>query len=106
MRLKLPTGIARPDIVFGPAKVAVFIDGCFWHGCDEHRAQRPKANAEFWRNKIDRNRERDAEQTVALRAAGWRVLRIWEHVPADEAADQIESEVAAGRVAAATPSAR
>jgi DNA mismatch endonuclease, patch repair protein len=92
-RLQLPTTTVRPDIVFGPSMVAVFIDGCFWHGCDEHRAQRPKANATFWRNKIERNRERDVEQTAALREAGWRVLRIWEHVDPTDAADMVEAEV-------------
>lgn len=66
------------DIVFGPAKIAVFLDGCFWHGCPEH-ATRPKSNAEWWRAKLDKNIARDRETTDHLEAAGWTVLRFWEH---------------------------
>jgi len=68
----------RPDIVFGPTKVAVFVDGCFWHGCPEHVTW-PMNNAAFWRQKIETNRRRDAQQTVRLEAEGWCVLRFWEH---------------------------
>ncbi|WEH33580.1 very short patch repair endonuclease [Streptomyces sp. AM 4-1-1] len=66
------------DIAFPRAKVAVFLDGCFWHGCPQH-ATRPKANAEWWREKLDRNMARDVETTEHLAAAGWTVLRFWEH---------------------------
>ncbi|MGW1490729.1 very short patch repair endonuclease [Streptomyces sp. NPDC002402] len=66
------------DIVFGPAKVAVFLDGCFWHGCPQHATQ-PKANAEWWRTKLDKNMARDRETTQHLEAEGWTVLRFWEH---------------------------
>ncbi|MFD3439614.1 very short patch repair endonuclease [Streptomyces sp. NPDC058685] len=66
------------DIVFGKAKVAVFLDGCFWHGCPQH-ATHPKANAEWWRTKLDRNMARDRETTDHLQAQGWTVLRFWEH---------------------------
>ncbi|MGW0119631.1 very short patch repair endonuclease [Streptomyces sp. NPDC003327] len=66
------------DIVFGPARIAVFLDGCFWHGCPRH-ATRPKANAEWWRTKLDRNIARDRETTAHLEAQGWTVLRFWEH---------------------------
>ncbi|MFD3483361.1 very short patch repair endonuclease [Streptomyces sp. NPDC058665] len=66
------------DIVFGPAKVAVFLDGCFWHGCPEHATQ-PKSNAEWWRTKLDKNIARDRETTEHLEAQGWTVLRFWEH---------------------------
>lgn len=72
---KLP---GRPDVVFPGAKVAVFVDGCFWHGCPLH-AVRPKANAEFWKNKLDANIARDARVTGELEAMGWTVLRFWEH---------------------------
>jgi DNA mismatch endonuclease (patch repair protein) len=77
----------RPDIVFSRAQVAVFCDGCFWHGCPEH-GQRPGVrNGHYWAPKIAGNRERDARHTDALEAAGWVVLRYWEHeVPADVAA--------------------
>lgn len=78
----------KPDFVFPkpppsprlrrPGKLAVFVDGCFWHGCPLH-ATRPKQNAEFWVEKIARNRARDRLVTRTLRGKGWRVLRIWEH---------------------------
>jgi DNA mismatch endonuclease (patch repair protein) len=76
----------RADLVFPRARTAVFIDGCFWHGCPDHGAA-PKSNAAWWQAKIARNRERDAETDARLRAAGWIVLRIWEHEnPMDAAA--------------------
>jgi DNA mismatch endonuclease (patch repair protein) len=74
------------DISFSGAKVAVFMDGCFWHGCPEH-ATEPKANAQWWRTKLDRNMARDEETTRHLAAQGWTVLRFWEHeTPSDVAA--------------------
>lgn len=72
---KLP---GRPDFVFPQLKTAVFVDGCFWHGCPKH-GTRPKTNAKFWREKIARNRARDRRVNRLLRAKGWTVLRIWEH---------------------------
>lgn len=66
------------DIAFTGARLAVLIDGCFWHGCPEH-ATSPKANAEWWRKKLDRNIERDQETNAQLLAEGWTVLRFWEH---------------------------
>ncbi|MEY2878338.1 MAG: hypothetical protein RLZZ15_718 [Verrucomicrobiota bacterium] len=68
----------RPDFVFRARKLAVFVDGCFWHGCPAH-GTRPKSNARFWREKIAGNRARDRHVTRALRERGWRVVRIWEH---------------------------
>lgn len=68
----------RPDFVFPKLRLAVFVDGCFWHGCPLH-ATRPKQNAKFWREKIARNQARDCLVTRRLRALGWRVLRLWEH---------------------------
>lgn len=68
----------RPDFVFPAHRLAVFVDGCFWHGCPLHATQ-PKQNAKFWREKIAQNRTRDALVTRTLRRAGWRVLRMWEH---------------------------
>ena len=62
------------DIAFGKAKIAVFMDGCFWHGCPEHATQ-PKSNAEWWRAKLDKNTARDRETTAHLEAEGWTVLR-------------------------------
>lgn len=82
------------DIAFTKAKVAVFLDGCFWHGCPDH-GTRPKANADWWDVKLRRNATRDADTDRVLRAAGWRVLRFWEHeVP----------ETIAARIAAALSS--
>lgn len=77
-RLQYRIGRTRPDMVFIGARVAVFVDGCFWHGCPLHSAV-PKNNREFWEQKLRRNRERDAENTQWLEAEGWRVLRLWEH---------------------------
>ena len=68
----------KPDFVFPKARVAVFVDGCFWHGCPQH-ATWPKQNAAFWAEKIGRNQARDRKVTRTLRATGWTVLRIWEH---------------------------
>jgi len=70
--------LVRPDFVFPKRKLAVFVDGCFWHGCPIHATQ-PKQNAEFWREKIARNQARDLLVTRTLRARGWRVIRLWEH---------------------------
>ncbi len=78
----------RADIVFTRLKVAVFIDGCFWHGCPEHFVP-PKANADYWGPKIARNRERDAETTAMLNREGWTVLRYWEHEDAVRVASEI-----------------
>jgi DNA mismatch endonuclease (patch repair protein) len=68
----------KPDFVFRSQRLAVFVDGCFWHGCPVHGTQ-PRHNAKFWRDKIARNRTRDRLVTRTLRARGWRVIRIWEH---------------------------
>ena len=70
--------LGKPDIVFPAKRVAVFVDGCFWHGCPEH-FQQPRANATFWRDKLDRNRARDQEVNQALVTQGWFVIRVWEH---------------------------
>jgi DNA mismatch endonuclease (patch repair protein) len=67
----------RPDFVFRQVRLALFVDGCFWHGCPRH-ATKPKNNAAFWRAKLAANRRRDALVTRTLRRAGWRVVRIWE----------------------------
>ena len=68
----------RPDFVFPKRRLAVFVDGCFWHACPRHATQ-PRNHAAFWRKKLAANRARDRRVNRALRAAGWRVLRIWEH---------------------------
>jgi DNA mismatch endonuclease, patch repair protein len=80
------------DVVFPGARVAVFVDGCFWHGCPEHGTW-PKNNARFWMKKIKENVERDRDTNVRLEADGWIVLRVWEHERADAAAVRIAAIV-------------
>ena len=77
------------DIVFSRKKIAIFIDGCFWHSCPRHGTS-PKTNASFWREKLERNVQRDRETIQALRKTGWRSVRIWEHETPQQAADRIE----------------
>lgn len=93
----------RPDIAFTRQRVAVFVDGCFWHGCPEHGG-RPKVNSTYWDAKIARNRERDAEQTQRLVAGGWTVVRVWEHEDTAAVAQRIvgilDARMAAAQAAA------
>lgn len=77
-RRVLPDFRRSADLVFGPAKVAVFVDGCFWHRCPVHFVL-PKSNTNWWRAKIDRNVERDRDTDRHLHEAGWATLRYWEH---------------------------
>jgi len=86
----------RPDIVFRAARVAIFIDGCFWHGCPKHGTQ-PKSNSHYWSSKIERNIARDRIYDRALRSAGWAVVRIWEHDDPERAADRISARLAKAR---------
>jgi DNA mismatch endonuclease (patch repair protein) len=83
---------SRADLVFGPAKVAVYVDGCFWHSCPEHGTM-PRSNEAFWQDKLGRNQERDAAVNEALASAGWTVVRIWEHEEIEPAADRVEEAV-------------
>lgn len=80
------------DIVFRSAKVAVFIDGCFWHGCPRH-GTRPRTNADYWLPKLEKNRERDRQTSRRLRREGWSVLRFWEHEDPERVASRIERRV-------------
>lgn len=80
------------DIVFRPAKLAVFIDGCYWHGCPEHYVP-PKTNAGYWSGKVLRNVTRDRDTDRRLRDAGWTVLRFWEHESPDDCALAIAAAV-------------
>jgi DNA mismatch endonuclease (patch repair protein) len=77
-RVSAPSITGRPDLVFPGARVAVFIDGCFWHGCPEHYVA-PRSSTEFWSKKLVENVRRDQRQTAELERGGWRVLRLWEH---------------------------
>lgn len=80
------------DLVFTRAKVAVFVDGCFWHGCPRHHTV-AKTNASFWAQKVRSNRDRDADTNRQLVAAGWTVVRVWEHEDPVEAAARIRRVV-------------
>jgi DNA mismatch endonuclease, patch repair protein len=80
------------DIAFSFSKVAVFVDGCFWHGCPEHGTW-PKNNRAFWRAKIEQNVARDRDTDRRLNAAGWTVVRIWTHEPVRGAANRIETTI-------------
>jgi DNA mismatch endonuclease (patch repair protein) len=75
---RLQPVFGRPDFVFPKARVAVFVDGCFWHGCPKH-ATVPASNRAFWKRKLTANRRRDRLVNRTLRRMGWRVVRIWEH---------------------------
>lgn len=88
----LPGMRSRADIVFRPAKVAVFVDGCFWHSCPEH-ATIPMNNRDWWTAKLSGNTERDRRVDGLLADAGWFVIRIWEHESTELAAGQIADEV-------------
>lgn len=93
--VRVESGVVRPDIVFPRQRLAVFCDGCFWHACPDHGAH-PKANANYWGPKLLRNAERDRETDARLRAAGWSVLRIWEHVAVGEAVALVAEAHGAG----------
>lgn len=95
----LPDLNRRADMLFTRAKVAVFVDGCFWHGCPLHHTA-AKANASYWADKVARNRERDAETDRLLSAADWIVIRAWEHEAPEEVAERI---IAAVRPRGVTP---
>lgn len=81
----------RADIVFTKQRIAVFIDGCFWHGCPEHGRFEFQHNTDYWPHKIKTNRDRDVDTTDSLEVAGWQVLRFWEH----EGAETVVSSIAA-----------
>lgn len=95
----LPALRGRADLVFPTERVAVYIDGCFWHGCPAHGTW-PKANAKWWRDKIETNRARDVETNRRLRNAGWVVVRVWEHEDATVAAGRVARAVERRRVSA------
>jgi DNA mismatch endonuclease, patch repair protein len=79
LRYRLHVKLAgRPDIVFPGRRIAIFVDGCFWHGCPDHGV-RPKSNSQFWDKKITENIQRDKRNTRQLSKEGWTVLRFWEH---------------------------
>lgn len=103
MRLSALPGKPRPDIVFTRAKVAVFVDGCFWHSCPDH-GRAPTSNTAYWLPKLEGNLQRDRNNDEALRSHGWTVVRIWEHVSTAEAVDTVQR--ALGRAQGQAPGAR
>lgn len=90
------------DVAFPKRRVAVFVDGCFWHRCPEHGTM-PKSNRDWWNDKLSRNAERDRQVTEALDAAGWSVVRVWEHEPVDAALAKVEATLSS---AASAPKVR
>lgn len=88
-RVNHPRLPGRPDIAFTAARIAVFVDGCFWHSCPDHSVL-PKNNRDWWRSKLERNVERDREKDSQLETLGWTVVHVWEHEEPLEVADAIE----------------
>ena len=97
--VRTSVGVVRPDLAFAGPKVAVFVDGCFWHSCPVH-GNTPGTNRDYWEPKLRRNRERDRQVTEALTADGWVVVRVWEHEPLASAATAVVTAVRAGTVKA------
>lgn len=88
-------GVRRTaDVVFTRRKIAVFLDGCFWHGCSTHY-RAPAQNGSYWRSKLERNIRRDEAVNELLERAGWTVIRVWEHESVEDAADRIMQVVSA-----------
>lgn len=97
-RRPIPSLRRTADVLFPVTQVAVFVDGCYWHGCVMH-CHLPTTNADYWRTKIYRTKVRDASTTATLEAAGWIVVRVWEHDDSDEAAKAVAAVVRARRSA-------
>lgn len=93
-RRPIPGVRCEPDVLFPGVRLAVFLDGCFWHQCPIHRAVRPRTNAEWWDAKLRANVQRDQKNDTALESAGWAVLRLWEHEPIDMAVSRVADRVA------------
>lgn len=88
--------VVRPDLTFRGLKVAVFVDGCFWHGCPAH-CRTPKTSREYWTKKISGNARRDLETTERLKTSGWTVIRVWEHEDPELAARRIQEAISRAR---------
>jgi DNA mismatch endonuclease (patch repair protein) len=91
-RRPIPGLRRNADVVFGPTRVAVMIDGCFWHSCPIHRTS-PKSNAKWWKDKLQKNRARDRETDAQFAEEGWKVMRVWEHEDPSAAARRIAAVV-------------
>jgi DNA mismatch endonuclease (patch repair protein) len=96
LRIRLPDLTVTPDVVFLAARVAVFVDGCYWHCCPLH-GTRPQGNSAYWKAKLSGNLARDRRVDRALAGAGWTVVRIWEHVAPAAAAGEVAAAVEQGR---------
>lgn len=96
-RRPLPDLRREADIVFPRARVAVWVDGCWWHGCEVHGRRASTPNDWFWPEKIRRNQERDRDTSRRVQAAGWTVVRVWEHDRVEAAAERVSAAVAAAR---------
>ena len=92
----------RADLVFPRPRVAVYVDGCFWHSCPQH-ATVPKTNTDWWLAKLEANRLRDRNTDAEMAEAGWRVIRVWEHMTPSEGADLVEHSLAVARDMTETP---
>lgn len=95
-KIQIEDRLIRPDIAFTRAKLAVFVDGCFWHSCSKHGTQ-PRTNRDYWIPKLARNAERDRAQSAMLEQAGWVVLRFWEHEPVVDACATTSTTLASMR---------
>ncbi|MCF1511853.1 very short patch repair endonuclease [Streptomyces glomeratus] len=98
----LPSVRRTADLVFTRVKVAVFLDGCFWHGCPTHHTV-AKRNSAFWAEKVARNKERDADTNRRLQEAGWVVIRVWEHEDPEVAAEKVRTAVQSRRASMQGP---
>ncbi|GII02756.1 hypothetical protein Pta02_47640 [Planobispora takensis] len=96
VRLPLPGRRRTADLAFPRLRIAVFLDGCFWHGCPEHHSV-AKTNSAYWSEKLRANRERDADTDRRLKEAGWSVIRVWEHEDPVEAAQRVATAVRTAR---------
>jgi DNA mismatch endonuclease (patch repair protein) len=92
LKVRVPGRAVRPDIVFTRMRVAVFVDGCFWHGCPEH-GRMPSDPSGYWHQKIARNQARDSAVDQALHESGWQVVRLWEHTATEEAAKLVRAAI-------------
>lgn len=105
LRLVFGTESVRPDIVFTKRRVAVFVDGCFWHSCPLHGTN-PRTNTDYWGPKLARNRERDLRNVRVLENAGWAVVRVWEHEDVEVAYHRVSDAVEARRATCGESAAR